>query len=92
MAPMRPPWSGPTTCSSLSASTSASSESTRATPTRSNSELMSASEPASEAVCERTTRWATCERPVFTATIGLPSARATSTASWKPFGSGIASR
>ena len=36
IAAMRPPLSGPSTCSTLSASISASSESTRATPSRAN--------------------------------------------------------
>ena len=77
MAPIRPPFNGPRTCNTFSASISASSESTRATPRRSNRALTRTSEPASDAVWDTTIFWATSERPHLMATMGFPSSRAT---------------
>lgn len=67
---------GPTTCRIFSASSSAERLLACPIPNRASSAFAPASLPASEAVCEIVAARACSDTPTFTATMGLPRARA----------------
>ena len=88
---MRGEPSGPVTCSSFSVSSRPDSERTRPIPSRARSASAPASLPASEAVCETVAARAWSDRPILSATMGLPRVRAVSAIASNPRRSSIPS-